>query len=208
MAEFRNPREICPHCRLPAVPILYGYPGPSAEELMHIGRAVGGGCVVDSAMPTLSCPRRHRWRPAGPVALPARGADAMEDFVIAAARTYLGGDLAGAERAYREAVALVGGALGPAHEETLLLRHALAVVLYAAGRTAEGEDEYRAMRAAAGRPLWASAVPTAEEFDRFVAETRDRRRRLDEESLTDDDRPIMRIRREKAARRADPPGER
>jgi hypothetical protein len=177
VGEFRNSREICPYCWLPAVPILYGYPGPGAQELMHIGRAVGGGCVIDSAMPTLSCPRHHRWRPAEQgVALPARGADALEDFVIAAARSYLSGDLPRTERAYREAIGLVGDSLGPSHVETLLLRHALAIVLYADGRTAEGEAEYRAMWAAAGRPLRANAVPTADDIGRMLLEAEGARR--------------------------------
>lgn len=177
MGEFRNSREICPYCWLPGVPILYGYPGPGAQELMHIGRAVGGGCVIDSAMPTMSCPRHHRWRPAEQgVALPARGADALEDFVIAAARSYLSGDLPRTERAYREAIGLVGDSLGSSHVETLLLRHALAIVLYADGRTAEGEAEYRAMWASAGRPLRANAVPTADDIGRMLLEAEGARR--------------------------------
>jgi hypothetical protein len=183
VGEFRNIKDVCPYCWLPAVPILYGYPGPGAAELMHIGRAVGGGCVIDMGMPTLSCPRRHRWRPSdhGSVVLPSRGDGPLEDFAIAAARTYLRGDPVEAERAYREAVALLGDSLGPSHEETLRMWHALAIVLYAAGRTADGEAEYRAMCAAEGYPLSVSAVPTAEEVERIIEATRQRRRELERE---------------------------
>ncbi|GIE37077.1 hypothetical protein Ait01nite_101220 [Actinoplanes italicus] len=183
MGEFRNIKDICPYCWLPAVPILYGYPRSGAAELMHIGRAVGGGCVIDMAMPTLSCPRHHRWRPPdhGSVVLPSHGGGPLEDFAIAAARTYLRGDPVEAERVYREAVGLLGESPGPSHEETLRMWHALAIVLYAAGRPADGETEYRAMRAAEGYPLSVSAVRTAEEVESSSRRPRQRRRELERE---------------------------
>jgi hypothetical protein len=111
---------FCPSCGLPGVPIRYGYPGPGALAQADAGLAVLGGCVVRPEQPDYACPRHHGWRrgtmPAG--ATPS--------------------DLAAAERHYRAALAEADpGERGP-------LRHALAIVLAAAGRPDEARAAYEA----------------------------------------------------------------
>ena len=165
MTEPEDDPQVCPSCALPAVPIMYGYPSPSGAELIHIGRVVGGGCIASRA--NLACPRGHQWRGHQWRGHQWRGpaAPAVDD---PAALRYLDGDLSGAEELYRRAAREAEETLGAGHPDTLVLRHAVAIVLYRAGRLAEGEAEYRAMRAASGHPLTASAVPTSAELQAFI----------------------------------------
>ena len=148
-------RHICPRCYLPAIPVMYGYPGEHAAELIYLGRAAGGGCMVTPKQPSMASPRGHLWRDG------KRVVPAGDDPVSAAARLYLDGDLAGAEETYRSIIA-------DRHPDAFALRHALALVLYEAGRMAEGEAEYRAMRAAAGRPMTAGVTPTYAEITAII----------------------------------------
>ena len=171
MTKPEDDRPICPRCHLPAVPILYGYPSEQGAELLHIGRVAGGGCVIMPDAPTLACPHGHRWRPAagpGTPVLPVAGSTGDDDVLLVAARRYVAGDLAGAEDAYRSIVRAAGETLGAAHPDTLALRYALAIVLYRAGRLADGEAEYRGMRAAAGRPLTVRPWPNLAELEAIM----------------------------------------
>ena len=172
MTDSDFERQVCSHCHLPAVPILYGYPSGLGADLMHIGRLVGGGCVISHDAPTFACPHRHQWRPGDESRSIPPAVD--EDPLLAAARLYLAGDLAEAEQAYRSAARNAGETLGETHPDALALRYAVAIVLYQAGRLAEGEAEYRAMWAASGRPLRAGPVPTLEELKAAI----ERRNRL------------------------------
>jgi hypothetical protein len=170
-------RQVCPRCLLPATPIMYGFPTREGAELIHVGRVVSGGCVINSDSPTFACPRFHRWRPA-----PGAPRPTADTPLSVAARLYRDGDLAGAERVYREAARSTGARLGPGHADTLALHRAVVTVLYQAGRMVEGEAEYRAMWTAAGRPLNARAVPTLDEVRAAV----ERRRQVVDEPGPDD----------------------
>jgi hypothetical protein len=171
MTESDADRQVCPRCHLPAVPIQYGLPNERGEQLLRLGLVADGGCMIMRDAPTLTCPRAHQWRPADPDA-PVPPVAGDDDPLVAAARRYLAGDLVEAERAYRGAARAAGEMLGERHFDTLALRHAVAIVLYRAGRLAEGEAEYREIRAAAGFPLTATA-PTLAEL-RAIVERRNR----------------------------------
>lgn len=129
-------RPVCPVCGLPGLTIMRGYPSERGMLSVSAGLAVLGGCVVEPNQPEHSCPRHHQW--SGPGALPA-GADA-------AARRYAAGDLDGAAAAYADAVAASVETRGERDHETRVLRHALTLVLSAAGRDEEADAAYAPVR--------------------------------------------------------------
>jgi hypothetical protein len=116
---------------------MRGYPNERGMAKVSSGLAVLGGCAVEPGQPDYSCPRGHQWSGGG--RLP-EGADG-------AARMYAAGDLDGAAGAYAEAVAASVQARGERDRETRVLRHALTLVLSAAGRDEEAAAAYAPARA-------------------------------------------------------------
>jgi hypothetical protein len=134
-------RSVCPECGLPGISILYGYPNERGWADAAAGLCVLGGCVVQPGMADFACPRHHRWR---------RGTsrrDGPESPEFAASRSYVSGDLAGAERAYRELLDASTRERGERDGDTRALRHGLAIVLAAAGRADEAAATYAPLRA-------------------------------------------------------------
>jgi hypothetical protein len=116
---------------------MYGYPNEKGTDARDAGLAVFGGCVVQPGMADYACPRRHGWR----------GDGGLPDGADPAARLYAAGDLDGAAAAYAEAVAASVEARGERDQETQVLRHALTLVLTAAGRTEEASAAFAPVRA-------------------------------------------------------------
>jgi hypothetical protein len=133
-------RVVCPNCGLPGLPIGYGYPGEEALAEAAGGHMVLGGCVIEPDMADFACPRFHRWRSGAPQ--PA-GTDSPE---LAASRRYAAGDLAGAELAYRDLLDASIRERGERDPNTRALRHALVIVLRAAGRSDEADATYEPLR--------------------------------------------------------------
>ena len=101
---------VCPQCRLPAVPIIYGDPSKESVAAASAGLLVLGGCMVGPGVPNLACPRGHRWRSGEPNGSGgpdgSDGSDAGERSDAAdrpataeesATRRYVAGDLDGAD---------------------------------------------------------------------------------------------------------------
>jgi hypothetical protein len=55
-----EPRR-CPTCGAPAVPIVYGLPGPELWEASERGEVILGGCVIIPENPSHGCTNGHRW---------------------------------------------------------------------------------------------------------------------------------------------------
>jgi hypothetical protein len=134
---------VCPHCGLPGIPVWYGYPTPEAMAEVAAGRLALGGCVIGpdgSRRAQYACPRGHVWSGAG------RVPDGQVSATASASRMHAAGDLAGAERGYRQALQASTERHGEGDSETRALRHALAIVLFAAGRPDEAAAVYAPLR--------------------------------------------------------------
>ena len=114
---------VCPTCGLPGIPYLYGYPSGKGMDLANAGLVVLGGCEVWPGQPDFTCPRGHEWT--GPTA-------ALPDD---------------AERRYRARLEAAIEEHGDDHPETDAVRHALTLVLAAAGRTDDAAAAFAPIRA-------------------------------------------------------------
>jgi hypothetical protein len=122
------------------VPILHGYPSEVAVAKVSAGLLVLGGCVVEPGVDSFACPRQHRWCDRG------RMPGLPESVEASASRMYAAGDLAGAEQGYRTALAMSIHQRGERDPETRALRHALAIVLSAAGDAERADAVYAPLR--------------------------------------------------------------
>jgi hypothetical protein len=138
---------VCPECGLPGVPILYGYPSEQGMAEVAAGRLVLGGCVVGPGLDEFACPGQHRWRGRGRVPETSEWGEAS--------RRYAAGDLAGAEDEFRAALAASARLRGERDHRTLMLRHALTIVLSAAGRAEEADAVHEPLRAVQRQSLLA-----------------------------------------------------
>jgi hypothetical protein len=92
-------------------------------------------------MDDVACPRRHRWRDGD------RAPTGLEPLEAVASGMYAAGDLAGAARAYRAALEVAAQRRGDRDPDTRALRHALTIVLAAAGHAEEADAVYAPLRA-------------------------------------------------------------
>lgn len=144
---------VCPTCGLPGIPYLYGYPSGEGMELAHAGRVVLGGCVVWPGQPDTMCPRGHEWdgaltrppAPRGPKTSAQRKSVAGKEATASAA--FAAGRYEDAERVYRTLIDLAVEQHGDDHPETDAFRHALTLVLDAAGRTDDAAAAFAPIRA-------------------------------------------------------------
>jgi hypothetical protein len=123
------------------VPILYGYPSEQGLAKVWAGLLVLGGCEVGSGRDGFACPRHRRWLGQGEV--PTE----LAPLEASASRMYVAGDFGGAGRAYRAALEVAAQRRGERDPDTRALRHALAIVLSAAGQAEDAEAVYAPLRA-------------------------------------------------------------
>jgi hypothetical protein len=134
------------------MPILYGLPGDEALADAYAGRVSLGGCVVTLDDPDTGCPRGHQWRgsltrpprPRGPKTRAQRRSMAGREET--ASEAFASGRYDDAAGVYRTLVAMAAEEHGDDHRETRVFRHALALVLDAAGRTEDAEAAYAPIR--------------------------------------------------------------